>query len=223
MPCDASAVTTRSSRIADAERKARRQVDLTLDDIRERRVALDARQVEIAELLGCSRQWVSLMERGAVQDLGVLELARLSAAVGLDLSVKAFPGSSVLRDAGQVGVLRRFRDAIDPAVPFRLEVPIRSGDQRSFDAMLGVLPRLAAVEALSRLRDVQAQIRPILRKQEDAGVRILILVVAATLANRRAMREAADLLGADFPLGTRAVMGKLRHGELPTANGLVVI
>ena len=163
------------------------------------------------------------MERGSVADLGVLELARLSAAVGLDLSIKAFRGSSVLRDVGQVGVLGRFRSAIDQEIPFRLEVQVRPGDQRSFDAMLGLPPRLAAVEGLSRLRDVQGQIRPILRKQQDAGIPVLILVVGATLANRRAVREAADVLGAAFPLGTRALMSKLRHGQLPTANGLVLI
>lgn len=216
-------VCNRRHRLAEAERKARRQLDAALDDVHEQRIASGARQSDLAAVLGCSRPWIGRLEHGKVNDVGIIELARLSAAVGLDLAVRVYPGVSVLRDAGQLKLLGRFREDCSSQLPWRLEVSVAPGDQRTFDAMLGYLPRAAAVEAITRLRDVQAQVRAAQAKQEVARVPVLILLISGTAANRRALREAGGALLGAFPIGTRGAMSALRRGELPSANAIVVL
>jgi transcriptional regulator with XRE-family HTH domain len=216
-------MSTRRYRVVEAERRMRRQLDAVLDDVVERRLAGGFRQSDVSAQLGCTRQWISEMERGKPADIGVIELSRLAAVVGLDLNLRAYAAVSVLRDAGQVKLLNRFCAEISPDLPWRIEQHVAPGDPRAFDVVLGLPPNVCAVEALSRLRDVQAQGRAALSKQQAAGVATLILLIAATPTNRRAIREAGAALTAAFPLSTRAVMGALRRGELPRVNGIVLL
>ncbi|MEP7082751.1 MAG: helix-turn-helix transcriptional regulator [Chloroflexota bacterium] len=215
-------MTNRLYRIAEAERRARRQLASILDDIHERRLAAGVNQSQLGSALRCSRSWVGTIERGEVADLGLVELSRMAAAVGLDLSARTFDGASVLRDAGQVKLLNRFRVDCHAQLSWRLESAVARGDPRAFDALIGRLPDAAAVEAITRLRDVQAQVRRAQGKQEAAGIPVLILLVAATYANRVALREAGSQLRDAFPASSRAILAQLRRGEVPTRNGIVL-
>ena len=78
------------------------------------------------------------------------------------------------------------------------------------------------VEAISRLRDVQAQIRAARLKQRDAAIQRLVLLVAATHANRRAL-AAAGPLSADFPLTTRGALAALGAGTDPGDDAIVLL
>jgi hypothetical protein len=60
-------------------------------------------------------------------------------------------------------------------------------------------------------------------KSRDMGIGRVIVVVAATPANRRALLAAADVISTSFPLGTRAVLNALSAARDPGANGIVVI
>lgn len=59
-------------------------------------------------------------------------------------------------------------------------------------------------------------------KARDDGVDALILVVADTHANRRAIHEARGVLEAELPLDTRHVLRPLRRGEALPASGVVI-
>ena len=96
-----------------------------------------------------------------------------------------------------------------------------SGDLRAFDLVLRRGKLSVAHEFISRLSNVQAQVRPLLQKQRDAGADCLVLVVRDTNENRRAVRAAGAALGDLFPLGTRAVLAAIRDVQGPAANGLV--
>lgn len=122
-----------------------------------------------------------------------------------------------------MALLNRFHAAIGDGLRWRPEAMVAPGDQRAFDVLVGLPPRCAAVEAFTRLRDVQSQVRSAVAKQEAAHIAVLILVIAATHTNRRALREAGAGLRSAFPLSTRAVLGSLRRGEIPPANGIVLI
>lgn len=217
-------MSNRRNRIAEAERRARRQLDAILDDVHERRLMTGARQEDLGSLLGWSRSWVGTVERNEVDDLGAIELARLCAAVGLDLSLRSFAGASVLRDAGQVGLINRLQERISPSIPWRLEALVAPNDQRAFDILLGHPPEAVAVEAITRLRDVQGQVRIIQAKVDaSTGVRAHILLISATHANRRALAEAGAQLLRAYPLETRHVLSVLGRGKLPTQNGIVLL
>ncbi len=155
----------------------------------------------------------------------VADLAAHAAAVGLKLTTHLYPAGGRLRDARQLDMISRYRAIVARGEwSVELEVPIGPiGDLRAFDMVLSRASVRIAHEFVSRVRDVQAQIRPLVRKQHDSRVARLVLVVAATNANRRAIAEAGTALRDVFPLGTRAVLASLRSARDPGANGLVLL
>lgn len=190
-----------------------------------RRQAAGLSQSAVASVIGCSRQLIGLVEAGQVQ-VGIGLLAAYCAAVGLDLSLKAFDGGSPLRDAGQLPVLGRFVTSITPgAWQIESEVPVLADvrDRRAFDLVLRRPQAVVAVEGISHFSDGQDQVRRTVLKQQAAGIPIAVIVFADTRHNRLAARIAAPTLEPAFPLGPREVMRALRAGEVPAANGIVFI
>lgn len=148
-----------------------------------------------------------------------------AAAVGLDVSIRTFPGGSPLRDAGQLHLLSRFRDSIGPRWSWRMEVAV-SGDpreRRSFDAVIERGVDRAAVEAVTRLVDAQAQVRSIALKQEAAAIAVVLLVLNDSRQNRLAVKLAEPVLLPSFPSPPRPSLAALRSGRLPAANAIILI
>jgi transcriptional regulator with XRE-family HTH domain len=202
----------------------RRLYELTLD-LREARIRHGLRQADIARSIGSSRAAVGRLERGEVEAEVISDLAMYAEAVGLSLSMKLYEGQTRLRDAAQVRMMVRFKPIIADA-PWTsvLEMPVGPApDARAIDMVLTNGGVRIGLEFISRLRDVQAQIRPLIRKREDARLTRLVLVAAATRANRQAVTEAAAVLRDAFPLRGRTVIAALRRGEDPGADGLVFI
>jgi hypothetical protein len=152
------------------------------------------------------------------------ELLVLGAAVGLRLWATTYPAARAIRDAPQLDLLRRFRARIGEAWSWRYEVivPIAQ-DRRAADAVIRCADAEILIEAFTRLADAQAQIRAVLIKSRDLGIGRVVILVAATHANRRSLTMAAEMIAADFPLGTRVVLAALAAGRDPGANGIVVI
>ncbi|HLB38380.1 MAG TPA: hypothetical protein VJL31_17555, partial [Gemmatimonadales bacterium] len=96
---------------------------------------------------------------------------------------------------------------------------------RAFDALLTSRNghTTVAIEAITRLRDAQAQLRAMARKQRDGQATRLVILLAAGHANRAALNSAADVLATAFPLGTRATLAALASGDDPGANGIVLL
>lgn len=209
----------------DAVRRGRRQLDLVLDEVRNARRAAGMSQSSVASRVGCSRQQISAIERGEGTDIGIVELVRIGAVVGLDVSLRTFPGGSPLRDAGQLRVLSRFRALVGDLWDCHTEVPVTADprDRRAFDAVLSRGPVRVGVEAVTRLTDSQAQVRAILLKQQAAGLGSIVLVLADTQHNARALRDAAATVGPAFPLSPRMTLGNLRAGVPPARNGYVLV
>jgi len=211
--------------IEEAARRARQQVDRALADLRNARRNAGISQAAMASLLGCSRQLVSVIERGQLDDVGCIHLARMGAVVGLDVPIRAFPAGSPLRDAAQLQLLGRFRASVGEMWTWRTEVPVTANplERRAVDAVLVRGPHRVGVEAITRILDAQAQIRPILLKQEAAGLERMVLVLADTRHNRSALADGDATISPAFPLPHRALMRDLRTGRLPSANGLVLV
>lgn len=164
------------------------------------------------------------MERAAVTNLGIRAAALLMSVLGRELSVRSYPVGPPIRDAAHVALLERLRTGISPAWRWRYEVPVAGvGDQRSYDAVLESDGARIAVEAETRLRDVQALLRRLELKLRDGGVTRLIVVVRDTRTNRAALRAADVVVRAAYPLASRRVIAALRRGRDPGANGIVVV
>jgi len=211
--------------IDEAARRARYQVERALDDIRVRRLAAGVSQRRLAQMLKCSRQLIGAMETGHLQDIGAIQLARMGAALGLDVPVRTYPSGSPLRDAAQLRLLERFRATLGAAWTWRTEVPVAANtdDRRAFDVVLAHLGQRVGIEALTRLTDAQGQVRPILLKQDAAALECMVLVLADTRHNRRALLDAGPSLRPAFPGLSRSTLRDLRAGRVPPANGIVLV
>jgi hypothetical protein len=109
---------------------------------------------------------------------------------------------------------------MDLAARGSLPIP---GDQRAFDALLTHGPTTVAIEAITRLRDAQAQLRGASQKQRDGQATRLVLLLKASHANRAALATAADVLAASFPLAARTTLAALAAGTDPGQNGIVLL
>ena len=95
-------------------------------------------------------------------------------------------------------------------------------ERRAFDAVLSRGHVRVAVEVVTRLTDVQAQVRPILLKQAAAHIPCMVLVLADSRLNARVVRDAAATLLPAFPIAPRLTLRCLRGGEAPSGNGYVL-
>jgi transcriptional regulator with XRE-family HTH domain len=215
---------TRNSPIHEAGRRARRQLDELLRNLRSARHAAGLSQVAVATALGKSRQLVSEWERGGeIPD--PIQLARWGAIVGLDVPIRAHPAGSPLRDAAQLKLLARARAAINGQWQWHTEVPVSRdpADRRAIDAVLHGTAGRIGLEAISRLTDAQAQIRAAALKQQAAQLDRMVLVMPDTRHNRAAVADASPSLSGAFPASPGEVGRALRAGQLPPSNGILFV
>jgi transcriptional regulator with XRE-family HTH domain len=207
-----------------AARRARRHLVTVADDFRSARFAAGVSQRVLASRVGLSQSRISRIERAAASNLRLVEAVQIAAALGLDLSVRTYPGGAPIRDAAHVDLIRRFRGVVSSRFRCQLEVPVSSpDDRRAIDVLLTLEGKRIGVEAEVRLTDIQALLRRLALKQQDAGLERMILLARATRSNRIVLREAASLLMLSFPLARRDLIKALRIGTVPAENGLLLM
>ena len=139
----------------------------------------------------------------------------MGAVVGLDVRLQVYPAGDPIRDAGQQRLLERLRERLGPSLGWRTEVPLPiDGDRRAWDAMIRGSDWRLAVEAETVLDDLQSLERRIALKQRDGGVDHVLVVIADTRRNRRAVASAA-LLFAGSSRDTRRTFRALADGRDP--------
>ena len=188
------------------------------------REAAGLSQRDVGNALGVSRAQIGRYERGEPPLLDVRQAARLMRILGHDLILSIYPACGPLRDAAHLRLLHRFLALLHPRLPRQIEAPIPlPRDQRAWDMLLDFGVARAGVAVETRLRDWQALLRREQLKARDGGVGRLLLVVADTHANRRAVREAGDTLRTELPLDGRALRRALREGRDPGAGGVLLL
>ena len=187
---------------------------------RDRALSVDT----VAAAVGLSNAEVSRIERGLAPRVPFLNLARLSAVVGLDLSARLYPGASPVRDVAQVALLSAFRRAINPGLGWATEVPMPiQGDQRAWDVVVSGTDWTVGVEAETAPRDAQALMRRMALKERDSGVASVLLVLPETRRSREFLRDTADELDGRFPIRSSDALARLRAGRAPGGNAVVVV
>lgn len=177
-----------------------------------------------AASVGMSETTFGRIERGRLPNVTIRQLARACAAVGLKFAGRPYLDGDPVRDSGHARLLERLHAEAPQRAAWRTEVPISSGgDGRAWDAQLTLGGVVVAIEAEMRLSDIQALDRRIALKRRDSGVDLVILLVADTVGNRRAVAAHRESLRANFPSDTRAVLAAIRSGRPPTASGIVVL
>lgn len=217
-------MANREQRSARAERQIADDLAEVAHEIRQARLmaGLTLRQVGVAA--GASAATIHRLESGRDRTPRPALLARHAAAVGMRLRIKVYPGDDPIRDAGQVRLIRRFRERIGDHGSWALEVPIpHPYDQRALDAVLTLAEGRIGLEFYTRLTDVQEQLRRAYLKKRDAGLERMVIVVQQTHANRRALRMSESILAEVFPGSSRHLLAELSAGRVPTADGVIVI
>jgi transcriptional regulator with XRE-family HTH domain len=214
---------TRESPKERGHRRASRLLQQVATELRDARRAAGVSQAFVARTAGLTQSHVSRVERAARTSPRVDELARHAAALGTRISLKVYPEGEPVRDAGQLRLLRRFRARLPDTIAWRSEVPVGGyGDLRAWDVVLDA-DLGVAVDAETRLHDIQALQRRCETKWRDSELDRVVLLVAATPHNRAVLREHRLALASTFPLDTAAVMRALTAGVAPPKNGIVVL
>lgn len=193
-------------------------------ELRVARVISGLTQGEVGRRLGRSASHVSRTEHGLLAAVRLRDIVRHAAAVGLRPHIRLYPSGRRPLDAGQLAAMARFRARLHAAWRVALEVPVpRPGDLRAADAVISIPGCRCVVEVITRLADVQAQLRAARLKCRDLGADRLLIVVAATSANRRMLRSMPGGAMDDLPLGSRAALEALGRGVDPGSDALILI
>lgn len=179
---------------------------------------------DLGRAVGLSPAQVSRIERALAPNVSVLQLAGLSAAVGLDLAVRAYPAGEPIRDAAHLALLDRLRARLHRSLAWRTEVPLPiPGDRRAWDAMIRGPGWLLGVEAETRLGDLQALERRVALKQHDGGVDRVVLLLGDSRHNRSLLREHGNALAARFPVPGRRALELLAAGVDPGGSAIILL
>ena len=220
----------RQRRVDLGEERGRRLVAIAANEIGAARRNAGLSQDEVSAAVGLSRPQYGRIERGRSPEVSLATISRIAAVLGLDASLRFFPTSDPIRDAGHATLLERLRARCHPSLVWRTEVPLpRPGDLRAWDAVLrgfhgsGRGNVTGAVEAETRPMDSQALDRKLALKERDGGVDWVMLLLADTRHNRAFLRGSGGALRVRLPLDGRRALERLAAGEDPGGNAIVFI
>jgi hypothetical protein len=152
------------------------------------------------------------------------QLSSVATALGLDLSIRFFPTGDPIRDVAHGRLLERLHQRLPSSLTWHVEVPLPlSGDLRAWDAVISGPGWRIAVEAETRIADVQSLERRLTLKRRDGRVENVLLLIADTRANRMALDSVKAGAIADLPLDPRLLLGALADGRDPGGSGIVVL
>jgi hypothetical protein len=179
---------------------------------------------EAGRAIGRSAAWVSRAERGLSTTVSVIELARLCAVVGLDLSLRTFPGGAPVRDTAHLALISSFRARLHRSLGWSAEVPLPGiGDQRAWDGLVRGSGWRYGVEAETRPRDVQAIARRLHLKVRDGAVDGVLVILPNTQHIRVFLQEFIAIAGTSFPIAGRQALDLLGAGLDPGGSAIIVL
>jgi len=183
-----------------------------------------ASQAAVALAVDASASEISRRELGSAPNVSVLALAEHAAALGLKLAINLYPVGGGIRDEAQLRYIHRFLERVSDVFQHEIEAVIPlPGDLRAVDVLLRAPGCVVAVEVITRFSDSQAEVRAARMKARDIGATRLIIVLAATHANRRALEAARPALAGAFDMDSRRVLGALGAGQAPDRDAIIFI
>ena len=193
-------------------------------DIKAARVNRGLTLAEVGAAVGVSASTESRLERGVLDHVDLMLLSRTCAVVGLDLSLKTYPGRRADPDAAQLTLLGDFRGLLHPSLGWGTEVPFpAAGDQRAWDALVRGSGWRYGVEAETAPNDGQATLRRLALKRRDGEVDGVLLVLRDTRRTRDFLREIEPVLGGSFPIAGRRALELLGVGADPGGHAIIVV
>ena len=196
------------------------------EEFRNKRMELGLSQLRVATAARICRTTYSRIEGGKWRSLTMLTAARIGAVLGLDVTIRCYPGSEPIRDAAQAKRVLQLKAEVTAPLRARSEVglPQRTEwpERRRWDLLVTGHGERTGFEFETRLYDAQAQQGRWNLKRRDDPVDHFVLVLADTRRNRQVLATYPDLF-ADLPrLMPATLMASLRGGQHPP-TGLVLL
>ena len=193
------------------------------EDIRRSRVGSGLSLRAVGRAAGIDHVKLWRFERALPCGIRVDQITAIGAAVGLDVRLRAYPAGDPLQDAGQQRLLERLRVRLHPSLPWSTEVPLPiDGDLRAWDAVIWGDGWRLVVEAETVLDDVQALERRLALKLRDGGEAHVLLLIADTRRNRRAL-SAVPAAFAGFSRDARRTLRELATGRHPETSAILLL
>jgi transcriptional regulator with XRE-family HTH domain len=217
-------MTTSERPIDRGRRRARQAIRLLGTEIHGARVAAGLSLEDAGRPCGMSHTEVRRIEAGELRRLDAAKLFCLADAVGLDASLRLFPGGDAVRDAAHAALLGRLRALLHPSLRWRTEVPLPiPGDRRAWDALILGDGWSCPVEAETRLGDGQALARRVALKQRDGGADHVLIIASDTRHNRLAAGSVRAAFGPTLAGPAPAVRRALADGRPPGVSALLLV
>ncbi|HUQ43974.1 MAG TPA: helix-turn-helix domain-containing protein [Candidatus Limnocylindria bacterium] len=209
-------------KLSEAQARSHRMLLDIGRELRNTRVQRGLSQAVVARAVRISPPQVSLIERGRYDRVKVIRLMEVASVLGLDLSLRFFPGGEPIRDAAHARLLERFRSLVGPQWTWAAEVPLLiPSDKRAWDRVLGGAGVRIGVEAETRATDLQEVQRRTALKKRDGGVDRLVLVLPDTDWCRRLVR--LNDMTATYPVPGNVALAALAAGRDPGGDALILI
>lgn len=197
---------------------------MVLRELRDGRADRNVSGSLVAKELGRSHASYSRLERGVASGLTIEDATVALAAVGLELSVRVYPGGAPIRDTAHAGVIARICSVCHRTIKVLTEVPMPgTADQRAWDVVLVGPGWRHACEVETRPRDLQALERRIALKTRDSGIEGVSLVLLDSRHNRDFVAVHADALALRFPVPPSVAIASLRAGVDPGQGSIILI
>ena len=193
------------------------------------RVASGTSFAAIGRALRLAPSQVAAILRDQSPEVTIVRAAQILAAVGLELSARAYPMDVPVRDAPQQALLARLRPRVNRALSWTTEVPVvempvpGTVDLRAWDLGIDGHGVRVRIDAETHVGDLQAVDRRVALKQRDGQEPCVILLLAKTRHHRTLLELAGDALRARYPVSQRAALAALRDGRQPSGNALVLL
>jgi transcriptional regulator with XRE-family HTH domain len=195
-------------------------------EFREARIGLGLSQAVVAAGCRMPRVRYCQIEAATIQSLSIIELARIAAVLGLDPSIRLYPGGAPLRDGAHAERLRRLLRIVRPPLSAGTEIALPSSPERrelrAWDAILFGSGERTGIELEMRLRDSQAVERRIALKRRDDPTEHFLLAIADTRTNRHVLASLDNKFAGLGRVQTSRVFAALERGMHPE-TGYVLI
>ena len=207
---------------AESRRRAERLLSAVGRELRGARIQRGLAQRTIARGAGVSQATISLIERGRHPGVRIETLTRCAALVGLDLSVRLFPGGEPIRDAAHAKLLERFRTVVGEQWRWAAEVPLPiNGDKRAWDRVLRGDQVRIGVEAETKPTDLQEVQRRLQLKKRDGNLDRLVLVLPNSAWCRQIVR--LNDITETFPVPGAVALAALCAGRDPGGDAVILV
>lgn len=192
-------------------------------ELRAERQTANISQRTIARQLDRQQSELNRLERLEFPNVPLVRLAEVAAVLGLELSVRVNRVGDPVRDGASEALIGRFLRQVASAYRVTREVLLPVGGQRSWDILLRIGPTLIGVEAVTRVRDLQALVRHIRLRERDGGTDHVLLVLSDSLHNRALAGQLLEALGPRFATPRKVLLDALRAGRPVPGSGVLLL